>query len=131
MKLRLFRSGIAGVDRMPGPDFEEFLAALFVKEGYAVRRIGRTGDFGGDLILAKRGVRIVVQAKRYRGFVGVRAVQEAVGAKGYYRCDRAWVVTNSRFTSAAAILARANGIELYDRDRLIRWLLHAQKTEPS
>jgi restriction system protein len=119
---RLIRSGIGEVDRMGGSEFEAFLAALFAKEGYAVRRVGRSGDFGGDLILKKDGWSIVVQAKRYRGFVGVRAVQEAVGARGYYRCDRAWVVTNSRFTPPAVELAQANCVELFDRDRLVQML---------
>ena len=36
---------------------------------------------------------------------------------------RAMVVTNRYFTSAARSLARANGVELWDRDRLVSALL--------
>jgi restriction system protein len=129
-EIRLLRSGIVEIDRMTGSEFEAFLAVLFAKEGYAVRRVGRSGDFGGDLVLLKDGGPIVVQAKRYKGFVGVRAVQEAVGAKGYYRCDTAWVITNSRFTPAAIELARANDVELFDRDRLVKRLLQGNPSSP-
>lgn len=124
-RLRLLRSGILDIDRMTGAEFEECLAGLFEAQGYAVRRIGRAGDFGGDLLLRKGGEEIVVQAKRYRGLVGVRAVQEATAARGYYRCGRAWVATNSRFTRAAVRLARANGVELLGRGWLIGSLLRA------
>jgi restriction system protein len=62
--------------------------------------------------------------------VGVKAIQEAVAAKGYYDCTHAIVVTNSRYTRQAMQLARTNGVELWDRSRLVRALLAAQR-EPT
>jgi restriction system protein len=69
----------------------------------------------------------VVQAKRWTKRVGVKAVQEAVAAKAMYRCTRAMVVTNSFFTDPAKRLAHENGVELWDRDRLIEALLRVDE----
>ena len=70
---------------------------------------------GADLILRRRGEKIVVQAKRYEKNVGIAAVQEAVGSVAYYDADRAMVVTNSGFTKSARNLARQNEVELWGR----------------
>ena len=55
---------LADVDSMSGPQFEAYLAPLFRHEGYEVRRTGRAGDQGCDLLLEKDGHRIACQAKR-------------------------------------------------------------------
>jgi Restriction endonuclease len=60
--------------------------------GYRVEHTGRRGDFGADLLVSKQGRKIPVQAKRYSKPVGIRAVQEAVAAKGFYGCGDALVV---------------------------------------
>ena len=72
-------------------------------------------DYGADLVVKKRGEKIVVQAKRYEKNVGIAAVQEAVGSIAYYDADRAMVVTNSGFTQSARNLARQNDVELWGR----------------
>ena len=122
-KKRLAASGIAEIDRMDGLEFEQYLEVLFGKLGYKVERTRYVGDYGADLITDKDGVKTVIQAKRYGKAVGIKAVQEAVAAKGMYGCSEAMVVTNSTFTRAAAELARANRVVLWDRDRLVETLL--------
>lgn len=112
------RSGMADVDVMPGSAFEERLAGLFVELGYAVTRTRASGDFGADLLLERDGERVVVQAKRYDGAVGIDAVQQVIGATRYYDAARAVVVTNSTCTSAAVALAGAHGVELVERESL-------------
>lgn len=67
-----------------------------------------------------------VQVKRYHRHVGVKAVQETVAAKQVYNCTHAMVITNSTFSSQARTLARANQVELWDRDRLTTELLAHQ-----
>lgn len=119
---RLARSGIADIDQFGGKMFEEYLEVLFKRLGYGVERTKFVGDFGGDLVLGKDGVRTVVQAKRWTKSVGVKAVQEVVAAKGYYDCDKSMVVSNSRYTKQAQELARKNKVQLWDRDMLIRQL---------
>jgi restriction system protein len=114
------RAGLARIDAMSGEEFEAFLAQLFVRLGHRVERVGAGGgDFGADLLLRDRdGACFVVQAKRYTRPVGVKAVQEVLGARGYYQADRAAVVTNSTFTAAAVKLAQANDVDLWDREQL-------------
>jgi restriction system protein len=113
-------SGLKDIDAMSGRDFERYLEILFSKLGFRVQQTAARGDFGADLVASSRGERVVIQAKRYRRNVGVRAVQEAVAAKGYYSCDKAMVVTNSLFTRQAATLAHRNHVTLWDRYRLAK-----------
>jgi restriction system protein len=114
------RSGLKDIDSMTGRDFERYLAVLFSKLGFQVHRTASHGDFGADLIASAAGERVVIQAKRHRGKVGVKAVQEAVAAKGYYSCDKAMVITNSLFTRQAEKLAERNEVRLWDRYRLAK-----------
>jgi restriction system protein len=119
---RLAQSGINDIDRFGGKTFEQYLEVLFKRLGYKVERTKFAGDYGGDLLLRKSGVRTVVQAKRYTKSVGVRAVQEVVAARGYYDCDESLVVSNSRYTKQARELASKNDVQLWDRDMLIHQL---------
>ena len=116
---RAARSGIVGVDAMSGREFEERLALLFESMGCEVVRTRATGDFGADLLLEREDGRVVVQAKRYVAKVGIEAVQQVIGAIGYYDAAHALVVTNSTCTPAAAALAAAHGVELVERERLV------------
>jgi restriction system protein len=123
---RLARAGMLEIDQMSGDEFERRLAVLFRTLGYSVTHTGKIGDWGADLVISKGGKRTVVQAKRYNKNVGVPAVQQAVTAKAKYDCTDAMVVTNSRFTAPARELARANAVELWDREQLIARLLQAR-----
>ncbi|MEN6460409.1 MAG: restriction endonuclease [Syntrophomonas sp.] len=124
---RLVSSGILEIDKMDGKTFEKYLEVLFKKLGYRVERTRYIGDFGADLVTVKNGVKTIIQAKRHKGTVGIKAVQEAVAAKGYYDCSAAMVVTNSVFTKQAAELARANGVILWERNDLVDALLSVKQ----
>ena len=128
-RIRLTRSGMLDIDRMDGRVFEEYLDVMFARLGYRVVRPRFSGDFGGDLVLSKNGVRTVVQAKRWTKNVGVRAVQEAVAAKGQYDCSEAMVVSNSYYTKQAVQLARKNHVALWDRNELASKLLRSKAKE--
>jgi len=127
----LRRRGIGEIDRMDGEAFERRLEALFRTAGCAVERTRCRGDFGADLLVTRDGARTAVQAKRSGRRVGVRAVQEVVSARSFYGCDGALVVTNACFTAPAIRLAAANGVELWDRGRLIRALLRPEAGAPA
>lgn len=124
---RFRRSGIGDVDRMSGQEFEQFLEHFFQQQGYQVYRTPYQGDYGADLILRSREEKIVAQAKRHAKNVGLKAVQEVVAARDYYKCSRAMVVTNSGFTEQARALAKVNRVELWGREELITRLLAMQK----
>ncbi|OLN32609.1 restriction endonuclease [Desulfosporosinus metallidurans] len=129
-KNRLSKSGIDEIDHMDGITFEKYLEALFEKLGYRVERTQYVGDYGADLITSKDGIKTVIQAKRYKQRVGIKAVQEAVAAKGKYGCSEAMVVTNSYYTKAAMELAKANRVGLWNRNHLVKALLSIKKDSP-
>ena len=120
---KLNASGIRQVDEMSGKEFEQFLKLRYEARDYKVRRTPYQNDFGADLVMERDGRRIVVQAKRWKKNVGIKAVQEIVAAKSHYKADDAWVVTNSQYTKAAKELALSNGVRLVDRAQLIHILL--------
>lgn len=124
---RLSKAGMADIDKMNGKEFEKYLAVLFKKLGYKVKRTSYQGDYGADLVIQKHDEKIVVQAKRYKKKVGLKAVQEAVASKDYYRCSKVMVVTNSQYTQPAINLAQANNVELWDRKKLVDMVLVANK----
>lgn len=122
-KQKLSKSGIHEIDRMDGKTFEKYLECLFEGLGYKVERTRYVGDYGGDLVTRKDGIKTVIQAKRHKNRVGVRAIQEAVAAKGFYDCQKAMVVTNSYFTNEARQLANKNDVELWDKKLLSNAML--------
>lgn len=119
-------SGLLVIDRMGGVEFEDRLAVLFADFGYSVTRTPTSGDYGADLILQRPGERVAVQAKCVARPVGVSALQEVLGAKAFYDCDSAIVVTNRSFTPQAQEFARRTGVGLWDRGRLQDALLEAR-----
>lgn len=119
-----FIEPIEDVDQMSGHEFEHYLAPVFRSQGYHVEVTNPSGDFGGDLLLRKRKEKAVVQAKRYGEDkkVGVDAINEVVGAAGYYNATKKIVITNRYYTDAAKISAKRNGVTLLDRDDLVRMI---------
>ena len=125
------RAGFPQIDAMTGVRFEEWLANFFRARGYAVRLTPRTGDYGVDLEMRRDGEFTVVQAKCWKGNVGLKAVQEVFSGKALYKADAALVVTNSYFTYEARRLAKSTGVALWDRARLKGEILGDQKRAPS
>lgn len=128
-KRELSESGIDQIDVMSGKTFEKYLEALFERLGFRVERTRYIGDYGADLVTRKDGVKTVIQAKRHKGKVGIKAVQEAVAAKGHYGCQGAMVVTNSYFTDQAKRLASSNDVALWDRRDLAKVMNSMPLTE--
>ncbi|MEG4805898.1 restriction endonuclease [Microcoleus sp. F8-D3] len=123
---RLSDSGILEVDAMTGKEFEIFLYVHFSNLGYSVTLTQDSQDYVADLILYKDGFKTVVQAKRTKRPVGIKAVQEVAGAVRYYKGNKAIVITNNRFTKNAYNLADSNQVELWDRKRLMEFILIAK-----
>ncbi len=103
------------VTGMSGVEFENHLAQLLKLNGFdSVAGTPATGDQGADLIAKRNGKTIIIQAKRYGGTVGNKAVQEVIAAIKFYNGDEGWVITNSSFTKSARELASKSGIKLID-----------------
>ena len=92
---------------MRASEFEAYLAEVLTTHGYEVRETGQSGDQGVDLIAAKQGWRIAIQAKGYSGSVGNAAVQEVFAGKVHYGCHSCVVITNSTYTNGAVSLAKS------------------------
>lgn len=121
-KIRKNRIEINNIDTMDGINFEKFLVHLFANMNYKADITQVSNDQGADLIIEKLGERTAVQAKCYSSTVGNTAVQEVTGAKQYYNCTKAMVITNNYFTKSAIELAYVNNVELKDREDLISLL---------
>jgi restriction system protein len=110
---------------MDGYEVEYYLELLFKKLGYQVKRTPSSNDFGADLILEGE-TRIVVQAKRYKNKVGIKAVQEINSARDYYSAQEAWVITNNFFTSPAIKLSSSTNVKLIERYELVNLILNSE-----
>lgn len=127
----LLRSGITQIDHMTGVQFEQRLLVHFQSLGWWVRTTKATGDFGADLVGSRPdGTRVVIQAKRWQGSVGVGAVQEVHAARGYYQAPDALLITNSHLSVAARELAARTGVGVWDRARLVAEFGRPEQASP-
>lgn len=131
IRLFLFNNkwSLRRIDKMKGAEFEKFMKEVYFLLGYKVEQTKISGDQGIDLIIKKFFKKTGVQLKRYSGKVGNSAVQEAVAGKKYYKLDKVCVLTTSYFTQSAKDLAKANGVELLNRDDLDKLLEKAKKKD--
>lgn len=122
-------TGLARVDKMEGHEFEHFTADLLRKLGYErVEVTPGSGDQGVDVIAVKDGKRYAIQCKRYGQKLGNKPVQEVHTGKQFYSCQVGVVITNNYFTKGAEDAARRVGVELWDRDTLIRKMGYRTQT---
>jgi len=106
-----------------GVEFENLIVRLYTAIGYESKRIGGSGDQGGDVIASRNGQSILIQAKFYEGSVNNNAVQQAIAARLHYGCSSAQVITTGVFTKGAIELARSTDVQLIDGDELQRLLI--------
>ena len=102
-----------------GVQFEQLMINTFRQAGLKVHDTPASNDYGADLIIEYNGHRIAGQCKYFDNrTVGVKAVQEVMGALAYYNCDAGLVITNETFSQQAVNLANANNILLFDENTL-------------
>lgn len=108
----------------PHFDFEDFIGQLFKDNGYEVVETPRTGDYGADLIISKSEEKIAVQVKRYAqdNKVGVQDMNQVIGAKDFYKCNKAMIITTSSFSNSGKKLADETSTELWDWDKLQKYI---------
>lgn len=102
--------------QMSGDEFEFYCASWLSNNGFhRVTVTPVSNDYGADIIAYdKNNQKWVFQCKRYSGKVGNTSVQEAVTAKAHYNANYAEVMTNSRLTDNARLLAIENNVELFE-----------------
>ena len=107
------------LDKMTGVEFEKYLSMVFENKGCIVQRTPPSHDYGADLIVEHFGEIGVVQSKRKKSSTGLKAVQEISSARKWYKAHKAIVITTGSFTKPAVELASVEGVELWDRKRLL------------
>ena len=115
------RSALMTTDvRLLSPiEYEQFCAKTLRAAGWSVKTTPLQ-DQGVDVIAELRGVRAVIQCKKYRSRVGNAAVQQVVAGKRHYRAVVAAVVAPAGYTRAAEALARSNGVILLHHEDLAK-----------
>ncbi|MCR4875202.1 MAG: restriction endonuclease [Clostridia bacterium] len=115
--------GFSQVENLTPFQFEEWIARLMRINGYQAEATKKSGDYGVDIIAVKDTRKIAIQAKKYKGPVGIEAVQQVSSGKVYYGCNEAWVMTNStKFTKAAIQLAEMQRVKLFSKYEMIEFL---------
>ncbi|KUH33189.1 hypothetical protein APY94_06630 [Thermococcus celericrescens] len=102
-----------------GYSLERAVAEALQNKGFKVILTPASGDFGADIIAEKDGRKIAIQVKNTKDKVGVKAIQEVLGGKEYYKCHEAWVVSKSGFTRNAWELADRANVKLIHADELV------------
>ncbi|HKU18121.1 MAG TPA: restriction endonuclease [Candidatus Saccharimonadales bacterium] len=109
---------LSNIDLMDGLEFERYIANLLKRHGFHGIKLTERYDMGVDIVAKKNGTCWGIQVKRHSGLVKAGAVRQVVAALKVYGCDRAMVVTNSKYSSIAQRLANSNNCVLVDRDKL-------------
>lgn len=109
---------LSSLDELNGIEFEAAIAGLYEHKGYEVQITKASGDFGVDVIAKKESEILAIQAKRYSGKVGIKAVQEVSAGAFYHKATKAIVITNSFYTEQAKELAKKTDITLINKKRL-------------
>lgn len=106
---------VASAENLDGYQYEHYCASYLRHNGWThVIVTSKSADYGADITATDpSGIRYAIQCKKYDKPVGISAVQQVVGAKAYYDCQKGAVFSYSGFTDAAKKLSQANGIELH------------------
>jgi hypothetical protein len=113
------------VDELHPERFERFTAEYLRAQGLTVNNIARVRGSGGDLIAIDRtGNRFLVEAKRWRGTVGIDVIWKLIGAMWENDYDVGMVVTSASFTrdARASKAVSTLRVALKDFGDLATWL---------
>lgn len=114
---------LTDIDRIYPHLFEASIATLYKKQGFEVYLTPYSNDKGVDVVVLKKGENYLIQVKQTKSLVGNDAIQEICTAKNYYEGKfneqfNLLTVTNNDYSSSAKILAKANNIQLFNRNHL-------------
>lgn len=114
-------SGPAGAETLSWSEFEQLVAELFRRQGYAVAENLIGGPDGGvDLVLRKGDERALVQCKHWRAQpVGASVVRELKGVMAARGISDGFVVSSGTFTDQARAFAADARVGLVDGPRLM------------
>lgn len=104
-------------------EFEEYTAAVFLRMGWKVDRIGGRGADGGvDLMLSRKEGCAVVQCKRYKSAVGEPVLRDLVGTMMHHGAAKGYCVALSGFTRSAEEWAKGKKITLISGPWMVKYM---------
>jgi restriction system protein len=120
---------LSGLDQRPNlmelspGEFESLITNLFAKMGLETRLTQASRDGGVDCVAFDPrpifGGKVVIQAKRYKGTVGVSAVRDLFGTVHNEGASKGILVTTSGYGSASFEFANGKPLELLDGRNLL------------
>ncbi len=115
---------LSGLDQRPNlmeltpSEFETLITNLFTKMGLEARLTQASRDGGVDCVAFDPrpvfGGKVVIQAKRYKGTVGVSAVRDLFGTVHNEGASKGILVTTSGYGAASHQFANGKPLELID-----------------
>ena len=119
---------VKSIQKLSWREFEELIAEVFRRRGYAVtENIGIGPDGGVDVRLEKDGKQTIVQCKHWKkSSVGVPIVREMFGIMTAEEADSVMVISSGYFTKEAKSFAEGLPIHLIDGEHLARLVGEAQ-----
>lgn len=104
-------------------EFESLITNLFSKMGLETKQTQASRDGGVDCVAFDNrpifGGKVVIQAKRYRGTVGVSAVRDLYGTVHNEGAGKGILVTTSGYGQASFDFANGKPLELIDGGNLL------------
>jgi restriction system protein len=96
-------------------EYEEMVADHFRRQGYSVELTSRSDDYGVDAFARKGNKKLALQAKMYGATsrkVNREMVMQLHGAKDYFDCTEAWIVTDGDVADSAREVAEKLRIKI-------------------
>lgn len=96
-------------------EYEKLVADLFKSKGYKVEQTSANNDYGVDVFAENEREKIAIQVKMYGKTarkINRQMIMELFGAKSYFSCSRAVIVTNGKFTDNALEVANRLNIDI-------------------
>jgi HJR/Mrr/RecB family endonuclease len=109
------------VDVLSGLDFERVVEQIYLDMGYTTTQNQASYDWGADIIARKGKEVICIQCKRSNKTISKFAVFEAYHSIEKYSAKTAVVATNNKLSPTALLYARELNVEIFDRDKIIRY----------
>lgn len=95
--------------------FEIYVEKYFKQEGYKTTLTNQSADYGVDVFAEKNKEKIAIQAKMFgdsQRKINRKAMMELHGAKEYFDCTKAMMVTNGKVLDDAIEVANKLNIEI-------------------
>lgn len=100
---------------MTPKEYEDLICSEFCRQGYKAEVTPYSGDYGVDVFATKGKEKLAIQAKMYGQStrkINRQMVMELHGAKDYFGCSKAVLITNGKVMTDAIEVAEKLKIEI-------------------